>query len=117
MADYTAINFGNSGGLIFNDVSISQTMVSNNGYSVLVNSVLTMPFTSARDDILRITNFDATGFTIACNGGETIFGTNAQTSSGGVVVATTPGTSLFMVCLIGRTEWQILSVVGDLQFS
>ena len=117
MAIYTAIDFGNGDGLIFNDVTTNQTMVVNNGYSVLVNSVLTMPLISARDDVLRITNFDATGFTIACNGGETIFGTNAQTTSGGIIVATTPGTSLYIVCLIGRTEWQILSVVGDLQFS
>jgi hypothetical protein len=92
-------------------------MVTNNGYNVLVNSVLTMPLISARDDVLRITNFDATGFTIACNVGETIFGLNAQTSSGGIIVATTPGTSLYLVCLIDRTEWQILSGIGELQFS
>jgi hypothetical protein len=117
MAVYTAIDFGNASGVVFNDVSVNTQMVSNNGYDVLVNSTLTMPTISARDDTLRITNFEATGFTIACNASETIFGLNAQTSSGGIIVATTPGTSLYLVCLIARTEWQILSCIGELQFS
>lgn len=116
MAVYTAIDTG-SGNLVFTDVSANTQMVSNNGYSVLVNSILTMPVTSARDDIIRVTNFDATGFTIQCNAGEQIFGLNSNTSIAGTVVATTPGTSVFLVCLVARTEWQILSGLAELQFN
>jgi hypothetical protein len=116
MAVYTAIEFG-SGQLNFFDVSSNTLMISNNGYDVLVDSTLTMPATSVRDDILTITNFDATGFTIQCNVGETIFGLNAQTSPGGTIVATVPGTTLNLVCLVAESEWQILTSIGELQFN
>jgi hypothetical protein len=116
MAVYTAINFG-SANLVFTDVSSNIVMMSNNGYSVLVNSTLTMPVASARDDIIRITNFDATGFTIQCNAGEQIFGQDVNTTPGGTIVATNAGTSLLLVCLVARTEWQILSGIGGLQFN
>lgn len=117
MIYYTALPLGSSSNLKFTDVSSNITMVSNNGYDVLVNSVLTMPTTSARDDILRITNFDATGFTIQCGASEQIFGLNSNTTVGGYLVATTPGTSLLLVCLVATTEWQIISGVGDVQFN
>jgi hypothetical protein len=117
MAVYTAIDFGGGGSLNFTDVNTNITMVANNGYDVLVNSILSMPIISARDDVIQVTNFDATGFTIQCNAGETIFGLNANTSSGGSIVATTPGTTLYLVCLIARTEWQILTSIGELQFN
>lgn len=106
-----------SGDLNFIDVSSDIVMTVNNGYDVLVNSVLTMPTASMRDDTLRITNFDATGFTIQCNPGEQIFGLNSNTTAGGSLVATTPGTSLYLVCLIAGAEWQILSGIGDIQFN
>lgn len=111
---------GSPGIFVWHPVTTNTVMVGDNGYFVETNSTLTLPAASGVGDIIEITNFGASGFTVAQTGSsQQISGLGASTTPGssGSVVATYNGSSVRMVCLVANTSWQILSGTADLQFN
>lgn len=103
------------------DVTVDINLVPNNSYYVTVNSTVTLPLLSVIGDMITIANFGATGFTIAQNAAQEIFGIGAAThttfGNTGTLVTTIDGASVQIVCLVANGAWQILSQSGDFVFN
>lgn len=89
----------------------SQAMLSNNGY--IANNAglvtLTLPATSAVGDEIDVIGKGAGGWLIQCGGGQTIVLGSSTTSVAGSLASTNAKDSLYMICTVANTEWQVAS--------
>jgi hypothetical protein len=89
----------------------SQAMAVNKGYVANNAGVvtLTLPVTSAFGDTLRVVGKGAGGWSIAQNGGQTIFfGTSTTTpGAGGSLSSTNRRDAISLVCTTANTEWTV----------
>ncbi len=98
------------------------SMVAGNGYfsNDPANDItFSLPTTAAVGSILEITNLQAAqNFILAQASGQSVqFGSVETTpGAGGSITSTAIGDSLRMVCIVADTMWQVLSVVGNLEY-
>ena len=104
------------GAMTWNTVSgTSQAAVVNNGY--FTNNAglvtVTLPATAAVGSMIAVAGQGAGGWTLAANTGQTIqFGSVASTS-GGSWSSTNQFDTIFVVCQVANTTWQVLSAVSS----
>jgi hypothetical protein len=87
----------------------TENMLSNKGY--IVNNVglvtLNLPATSLVGDEIDVLGKGAGGWLIQCGSGQTIVLGTDTTSSGGTLASTNDKDSLYIVCTVANTEWQV----------
>jgi len=87
----------------------SQAMLSNNGY--IANNAglvtLTLPATSAVGDEIDVIGKGAGGWLIQCGAGQTIVLGSSTTSVAGSLASTNAKDSLYIICTVANTEWQV----------
>jgi hypothetical protein len=114
----TNVTFPTSGTLattsemfMWNNITTSQSLVPNNGYTVDsgIATTLLLPTTAAYGTIIRITNINSGNFTIAQNAGQSIlFGLNTTTvGTGGSISSTNQGDAIELLCIVTNTIWQV----------
>jgi hypothetical protein len=98
----------------------SASMAVNNGY--IANNggtcVLTLPATAAVGSIIRVTGINNnTGWKIAQNSGQIIHFGDSDTTTGatGFLASSLTRDSVELVCVITNTDWNVLSVQGNVQ--
>src|SRR5574338_4571 len=100
------------------ETGTSANMAVNNGY--IANNAglvtLTLPAVAVVGDVVRVTGKGAGGWSIAQNGGQTIyFGMSATTTGGaGSLSSTDDRDSVELVCVTANDDWNVLSVIGNL---
>jgi hypothetical protein len=108
-----SITISSSGGAGFMWTVVTTTpesMVSNNGYIINDASslvTLNLPPTSNVGDAIGIMGKSADGWLIQCGAGQTIVLGSSTTSSGGSLASTNAKDSLYIVCTVADTEWQV----------
>lgn len=107
-----SITISSSGGAGFMWTVVTgttQNMVSNNGYIINNGSLVTLnlPATSNVGDALGIIGKGAGGWLIQCGGGQTIVLGSSTTSSGGSLASTNRKDSLYIICTVANTEWEV----------
>lgn len=107
-----SITISSSGGAGFMWTVVSgttQNMVSNNGYIVNNGSLVTLnlPATSNVGDALGVIGKGAGGWLIQCGVGQTIVLGSSTTSSGGSLASTNRKDSLYIICTVANTEWEV----------
>lgn len=96
----------------------SQAMAINNGY--ILNNVglvtATLPSTAALGSVVRIAGKGAGGWRLAQNSGQTIFFGSSTTTpgTGGSLSSTNRRDCVELVCVTADTDWDVLSVQGNL---
>jgi len=87
----------------------SQAMLVNNGY--IANNAglvtLTLPATSAVGDEIDVIGMGAGGWLIQCGAGQTIVLGSSTTSVAGSLASTNAKDSLYIICTVANTEWQV----------
>jgi hypothetical protein len=105
-------------GVTWNDISgTSASMAVNNGY-IADNAglvTLTLPTTAVLGSILYVTGKGAGGWKIAQNASQLInLGTSTTTTgTGGSLASTNTFDSVMLVCITANTNWNVLSVQGN----
>lgn len=99
----------------------SQALAVNTGY-ILNNAGLvtgTLPVSGTIGDIIRIVGKGSGGWRIAQNSGQVIhFGNqNTTTGAGGRLDSGNSRDSLELVCITTNTDWQVISVVGNISIT
>lgn len=114
------ISAANSGGIVWNDVTLtSATMAIDNGY-VANNAglvTLTLPTVAAFGTVLTILGKGAGGWTIAQNNPsqQIVIGNKTSTAgSGGSVSSNNQNDSISLVCTVANTVWGTTSMIGNL---
>jgi len=96
----------------------SQAMAVNNGY--IANRAgtvaFTLPTTSAVGSIIAVTGINtATGWSIAYTTGQQIFfGTQSATITTGTLASTNIRDTVFLVCVVANTTWNVISSIGNI---
>ena len=92
-------------------LSVNNGYIGNNGTGI----THTLPDTAAVGSCIRITNIGAGLATIAQNAGESInFVTSTTTVGvGGSLVATDQFSSIYIVCVVADSTWNVLSSTGN----
>lgn len=96
----------------------SQAMSSNNGY--IANRAGTvafsLPITSSVGDVIAVTGINtATGWSIAYAAGQQIFfGTQSATLTTGSLASTNIRDTVFLVCVVANTTWNVISSIGNI---
>lgn len=96
----------------------SQAMSVNNGY--IANRAgtvaFTLPTTSAVGDLLAVTGINtATGWSIAYTTGQQIFfGTQSATITTGTLASVNIRDTVFLVCVVANTTWNVVSSIGNI---
>jgi hypothetical protein len=89
----------------------TQAMLSNNGY--ITNNAglvtLTLPAASAVGDEIDVVGKGLGGWKIQAGAGQTIILGSASSTSGGSLASTNAKDSLYIVCTVSNTEWQVAS--------
>lgn len=88
----------------------SENMLSNNGYIINDPSslvTLNLPPTSNVGDAIGVIGKSADGWLIQCGVGQTIVLGAGTTSSGGTLASTNAKDSLYIICTVANTEWQV----------
>lgn len=99
-------------GFEWNDVTgTSQNMLPNNGYFANNGALVTLnlPATSAVGDEIDVMGVGAGGWLIQCGVGQTIVLGSSTTSSAGSLASTNAKDSLYMICTVANTQWQVAS--------
>ena len=107
------------GGLTWTVITAaSQAMTSNNGYIAdrAGTVAFTLPTTSAVGDIVAVTGINtATGWSIAYTTGQQIFfGTQSATVTTGTLASTNIRDTVFLVCVVANTTWNVISSIGNI---
>jgi hypothetical protein len=106
------------GGVAWQSISASQTLVVNNGYFCVspggALSLLLPPVSSVGDEI-EITLDGATSFAITQGAGQSIrlANTGTTTGVGGSITSTQQGDTIRMVCKTPNLAWNVLSIMGN----
>lgn len=104
------------GGLTWTTVSgTSQSAAVNSGYFANNASTVTvtLPATAAVGSIVAVCGEGAGGWTLAANTGQTIqFGAVAS-SSAGSWSSTNQFDTIFVICQVANTTWQVISAVSS----
>jgi hypothetical protein len=89
----------------------SQAMLPNNGYMANNGALvtLTLPATSAVGDEIDVMGIGAGGWKIQAGVGQTIVLGSSTTSSAGSLASTNAKDSLYMICTVANTQWQVAS--------
>lgn len=89
----------------------SANMLSHNGY--IANNAglvtLNLPATSAVGDEIDVIGMGAGGWLIQAGVGQTIVLGSSTTSSAGSLASTNAKDSLYMICTVANTQWQVAS--------
>jgi len=111
------INATGSGMAWENVTDATKAMVVNTGYFAdrALGVTFTLPDTAALGSSVIITGIQGS-WTLAQNAGETIyFGTSATTTGiGGSLASTDDEDCVELVCRVANTDWQVLSVQGNI---
>lgn len=107
------------GGLTWSTITTAtKTIAVNNGYFANRGAgvTFTLPGTASVGDIIAISAINAGGWTIAQNAGQTINigSTAATTGIGGSLASTSIGDSVYMVCSIANTTFQVINSMGNI---
>jgi hypothetical protein len=98
--------------------STSATMVVNNGYAANNSSLvtLTLPATAAVGSEIRVTGLGTGGWQIAQNSGQLInFGSSTTTTGmGGSLSSTDQFDSIYLICVVANTTWNVMSSIGNI---
>jgi hypothetical protein len=103
------------GGMTWTTVSgTTQAAAVNNGYFANNAGVVTVtcPATAAVGSVIAVAGQGAGGWTLAANTGQTIIFGNTATTSGGSWSSTNLNDTIFVVCQVANTTWQVLSAVS-----
>lgn len=106
-------------GIVWQTITASQALVSNNGYICVAAGgalALSLPATSSLGDIIEITLDGATSFAITQAPGQQIRYGNTSTTSGagGSITTIAQGDTIRMVCQTANLKWNIISSLGNL---
>lgn len=107
------------GGLTWTVVTgATQTMAVNNGYIAnrASNIVFSLPTTSAVGDVVAVTGINtALGWTISYTTNQQIFfGTSSATITTGSLSSINIRDSVYLVCVIANTIWNVINSVGNI---
>jgi hypothetical protein len=106
------------GGITWTEITVSQSMASNNGY--ITNSAglitLTLPATASVGDLFGVVGMGTGGWLIAQNSGQTIhFGTsNTTTGAGGSLASSAQYDCVEFICITTNTDFVVRSSIGNL---
>ena len=106
------------GGLTWVEVTgISQDMLADSGYIANNPSLvtLTLPPIALLGSIIEVVGKGAGGWTIAQNGGQTIYFGTASTTTGatGTLSSTLQRDSVRLVCITANTDFEVVSSIGN----
>jgi hypothetical protein len=106
----TISSSGSGGGFTWSVVTgTTQNMAINNGY--IANNAglvtLNLPATSSVGDAVAVMGKGTGGWLMQCGGGQTIVLGSSTTASGGSLASTNAKDSLYVVCTVANTEWQV----------
>jgi hypothetical protein len=115
---YTPIS---AAGLTWTEVTgTSQSAAVNSGYICNNASLVTVtiPTTAAVGDIVRVVGKGAGGWLIAQNASEVIHFGNVDTTTGvgGSLASTHRRDAIELVCVVANTEWNVVSVQGNITY-
>lgn len=95
----------------------SQTVAKENGY-INANAGLTtytLPATGAVGDTFFLAGYSAAGWTLVENAGQKIYlGSSTTTTTTGSLSSTLAHDTIEVACVVANTEWQVLSVIGNI---
>lgn len=94
-------------------MSISNGYIANNAGTV----VFTLPVTAAVGSVVAVTGINNnTGWQIAQNAGQTIhFGTvDSTTGVAGSLASTKTRDTVFLVCVVANTDWNVVDSIGNI---
>ncbi|SRR5260221_11148832 len=99
-------------------ITASQNLAVNNGYIGISPGgalSLALPAVSAVGNVIVVTLDGATSFTITQGAGQQIRAGNSATTAGvgGSLASTAQGDSIFIVCSVANTKWNVLSSMGN----
>lgn len=107
------------GGLTWNTITDpTETLAVNNGY--LANRgagvTFTLPGTAAFGSVIAVSAINAGGWTIAQNAGQQIqFGnSNTTAGAGGSLASTAIGDTVYLLCSVANTNFQVLNSIGNI---
>ena len=103
------------GGITWSTVSgTTQAAAVNNGYFTNNAGVVTvtLPATAAVGAMVAVAGQGAGGWTLAANTGQTIQFGNTATTTAGSWSSTNQFDTIFVVCQVANTTWQVLSSVS-----
>lgn len=103
------------GGMSWNTVSgTSQAAAVNNGY--FANNValvtVTLPATAAVGNVVAVAGQGAGGWSLVANTGQTIIFGASTSSTAGSFSSTNRSDTIFVICQVANTTWQVLSSVS-----
>ena len=102
-------------------ITADQTAEVNNGYLTNKGTLLTLtlPTTAAVGSMLRVSGMNAGLWKIAQNASQVIhFGkTDTTTGTGGFLLATQARDSVELVCCVANNEWNVISSVGNIDYT
>jgi len=106
-----------SGGITWNSISASQTLVVENGYFCTGGGALSLalPATSSIGDEIIITLDGSTSFSITQGAGQSIRIGNVATTAGvgGSLTSTQQGDTVWLVCQTANLKWNVLNSMGN----
>jgi hypothetical protein len=120
--EWGPISGGGGGVLGWVEVTLGMAMMTAN-YGYITNNAgqvsLLMPATAAQGTVIRVTGKGAGGWKIAQQAGQTIyFGVVTTTTGvGGYLSSTQQRDSIEIVCITANTEWNVLSIQGNVTFN
>jgi hypothetical protein len=109
---------GGGGGITWTEVTgTTQAAAVDNGYIANNGSqvVVTLPTTAAVGKVVRVAGKGSGGWKIAQNASELIhfLGSVTTTGTGGYLASTTSFDAVELLCTVADTEWEVISVVGN----
>lgn len=108
------------GGLTWTVITgAAQALAVNNGY--IANNagtvVFTLPVTAAVGTVIAVTGINNnTGWQIAQNVGQTIYfgSANTTTGVGGSLTSTRIRDTVFLLCVVANTDWNVIDSIGNI---
>lgn len=105
-------------GFTWNVVTVNTTMLVNNGYIINAGGPLemTLPAVAVPGNMIRVCGYNAAGWKLKQNAGQTIhFGLNNTTGgAGGEIDSTNRYDNIEIVCVVANTDWVVLGGVGNM---
>ncbi len=108
-----------SGALIWSVVT-GTTQVAANNHGYIANNAgtvtVTLPVTAAVGTMIAVTGINnATGWAIAQNTGQRVFfGTAATTITTGSLASTNTRDTVFLLCVVANTTWNVVDSIGTI---
>ena len=99
-------------------IGASQTLAINSGYVCTTGAALSLalPATAALGSMIAVTLDGSTSWAITQGSGQQIRFGNVQTTSGagGSLTSTAAGDTIYMVCTVANTRWNVVFSIGNI---